>query len=41
MNRVKGSEMMIATYVGFAMISVMCIVWLIIPLDNLILRMQM
>ena len=41
MNRVKGSEMMIATYVGFAMISVMCIVWLFIPLDNLILRMQM
>lgn len=41
MNRVKGSEMMIATYVGFAMISVMCIVWLFIPLDNLLLRMQM
>lgn len=41
MNRVKGSEMMIATYVGFAMISVMCIVWLFIPLDNLILKMQM
>ena len=33
--------MMIATYVGFAMISIMCIVWLFIPLDNLILRMQM
>ena len=41
MNRVKGSEMMIATYVGYAVISVMCIVWLFIPLDNLILRMQM
>ena len=41
MNRVKGSEMMIATYVGFAMISIMCIVWLFIPLNNLILRMQM
>lgn len=41
MNRVKGSEMMIATYVGFAMISVMCIVWLFIPIKNLILRMQM
>ena len=39
MNRVKGSEMMIATYVGFAMISVMCIVWLFIPLDNLIMQM--
>lgn len=41
MNRVKGSEMMIATYVGFAAISVMCIVWLFIPLNNLQLRMQM
>lgn len=41
MNQVKGSEMMIATYVGYAVISVMCIVWLFIPLDNLILRMQM
>ncbi len=41
MNRVKGSEMIIATYVGFATISVMCIVWLFIPIDNLILRMQM
>lgn len=41
MNRVKGSEMMIASYVGFAAISIMCIVWLFIPLDNLVLRMQM
>ncbi|MCI8959544.1 MAG: ABC transporter permease [Lachnospiraceae bacterium] len=41
MNRVKGSEMMIATYVGFAMISAMCIVWLFVPIDNLLLRMQM
>lgn len=41
MNRVKGSEMIIATYVGFTMISIMCIVWLFIPLDNLVLRMQM
>ena len=41
MNRVKGSEMMIATYVGVAMISIMCIVWLFIPIDNLVLKMQM
>lgn len=41
MNRVKGSEMIIATYVGFTMISIMCIVWLFIPLNNLVLRMQM
>lgn len=41
MNRVKGSEMMIASYVGFAMVSIMSIVWLTIPIENLILRMQM
>ena len=41
MNRVKGSEMIIATYVGFAVISIMCIVWLFIPIKNLLLRMQM
>ena len=41
MNRVKGSEMIIATYVGFTMISIMCIVWLFVPLNNLVLRMQM
>lgn len=41
MNRVKGSETIIATYVGFTMISIMCIVWLFVPLNNLVLRMQM
>ena len=40
MNRVKGSEMIIATYVGFTMISIMCIVWLFVPLNNLVLRIR-
>ena len=31
LNRVKGSEMMIATYVGFSSVSFMCIMWLILP----------
>lgn len=33
--------MIIATYVGFTMISIMCLVWLFVPLNNLVLRMQM
>lgn len=31
LNRVKGSEMMIATYVGFSMVSIMKIAWLFLP----------
>lgn len=31
LNRVKGSEMMIATYVGFASVAFMCIMWLLLP----------
>jgi simple sugar transport system permease protein len=31
LNRVKGSEMMIATYVGFSSVAFMCIMWLILP----------
>ncbi|WP_066502689.1 ABC transporter permease subunit [Abyssisolibacter fermentans] len=33
-NAVKGSEMMVATYTGFSIVSLMCIVWLIIPLNS-------
>ena len=28
LNRVKGGEMMIATYVGFSSVAIMCIMWL-------------
>lgn len=31
LNRVKGEEMMIATYVGFSSVAFMCIMWLILP----------
>ncbi len=34
LNRVKGSEMMIATYVGFSSVAFMCMVWLLIPLKS-------
>lgn len=34
LNRVKGSEMMIATYVGFSSVAFMCIMWLILPFRN-------
>ncbi len=31
LNRIKGGEMMIATYVGFSAVSFMCILWLLLP----------
>ncbi|HAL18351.1 MAG TPA: ABC transporter [Spirochaetaceae bacterium] len=31
LNRVKGGEMMIATYVGYAIVSFMCMMWLLLP----------
>ncbi len=40
-NQIKGSEMMIATYVGFAFISVMSIVWLFLPVKNEALTLAM
>jgi simple sugar transport system permease protein len=34
LNRVKGSEMMIATYVGFFAVSLMCLGWLLLPFKS-------
>lgn len=34
LNRVKGEEMMIATYVGFSSVALMCIMWLILPYNS-------
>lgn len=34
LNMVKGSEMMIGTYVGYSMVSIMCIGWLLMPFKN-------
>ena len=34
LNRVKGSEMIVSTYVGFSIVALMCIMWLMLPFDN-------
>ncbi|MGE5579211.1 MAG: ABC transporter permease subunit [Bacillota bacterium] len=34
LNRVKGQEMMVGTYVGFAAVSGMCVFWLLMPFTN-------
>ncbi len=34
LNRIKGGEMMVATYVGFSSVSFMCMVWLLLPYSN-------
>lgn len=34
LNKVRGSEMMVATYAGFSIVSVMCIGWLLLPFKN-------
>jgi simple sugar transport system permease protein len=34
LNKVKGGEMMIATYVGFSSVAFMCMMWLLLPFKN-------
>ena len=34
LNRVKGDEMMIATYVGFSSVAIMCMAWLLLPFKS-------
>ncbi|NMB03030.1 MAG: ABC transporter permease [Tissierellia bacterium] len=34
LNRVKGSEMVIATYTAFSFVALMCIAWLVLPFKN-------
>ena len=34
LNRMKGSEMTISTYVGFSFVSLMCIGWMMLPFTN-------
>ena len=34
LNRVKGDEMTVGTYMGYSVVSLMCIGWLIIPFKN-------
>ena len=38
LNRLKGEEMSVTTYVGFSIVSVMCIAWLALPFKSLKLR---
>ncbi len=38
LNRLKGSEMSVTTYVGFSIVSLMCIAWLVLPFNSLELR---
>jgi simple sugar transport system permease protein len=34
LNRVRGQEMMVGTYVGFSAVALMCIFWLVVPFRN-------
>lgn len=34
LNKIKGSEMMIATYTGYTAVAIMCIVWMAMPVHN-------
>lgn len=34
LNKIKGGEMMIATYVGFSAVSFMCMMWLLMPYSS-------
>jgi simple sugar transport system permease protein len=34
LNKIKGSEMLVATYAGFAFVYAMCIAWIVLPFDN-------
>ena len=38
LNRLKGEEMSVTTYVGFSIVSLMCIAWLVMPFKSLKLR---
>ena len=38
LNRLKGEEMSVTTYVGFSIVSLMCIAWLVLPFQSLKLR---
>lgn len=38
LNRLKGEKMSVTTYVGFSIVSLMCIAWLVLPFQSLKLR---
>ena len=39
LNRLKGSEMSVTTYVGFSVVSLMCIAWLVLPFKSPIMKL--
>ncbi len=41
LNRVRGSELMVGTYMGFSIVSLMCIMWMILPFKNTGVRWPM
>ena len=41
LNRVAGQESMITTYVGFSSVSLMCMVWMLLPVKNEAIRFPM
>ncbi|NMD38911.1 MAG: ABC transporter permease [Christensenellaceae bacterium] len=41
LNRLKGSEMAVTTYVGFSIVSLMCIAWLVLPFNSPIMKWPM
>lgn len=34
LNKIKGSEMLVATYTGFSIVSFMCIMWIVLPFGH-------
>ncbi len=38
LNRLKGSEMSVTTYVGFSIVSLMCIGWLVLPFKSKVMK---
>lgn len=34
LNKIKGSEMLVATYTGFSIVSFMCIMWILLPFKH-------
>ncbi len=41
LNRLKGSEMSVTTYVGFSFVSLMCIAWLVLPFQSKVMKWPM
>lgn len=38
LNRLKGDEMSVTTYVGYSIVSLMCIAWLVLPFTSLVMK---